>query len=57
VLYTFTGLSDGAAPGSTPVMDSQGNLYGNTLYGGDFSCDTGFHSTTGCGTVYELELH
>jgi len=55
VLYTFTGLSDGAAPGSTPVMDSQGNLYGNTLYGGDFSCVTGVHSTTGCGTVYELK--
>lgn len=57
VLYTFTGLADGAYPGSTPIMDWQGNLYGNTVYGGDFSCyneGIGF-ATEGCGVVYKLE--
>jgi len=56
VLYTFTGLADGAAPGSAPIMDWQGNLYGNTVYGGDFSCSSwdGSYSTTGCGVVYKL---
>jgi len=53
VLYTFTGLADGATPGSTPIMDWQGNLYGNTLYGGDFSCTAGFPGN-GCGVVYKL---
>jgi len=51
VLYAFTGLADGAAPSSTPIMDWQGNLYGNTELGGD--CTTG--STLGCGVVYKLK--
>jgi len=55
VLYTFTGLPDGAAPGSTPIMDWQGNLYGNTLLGGDSSCTTGFYGADGCGVVYKLK--
>ena len=58
VLYTFTGSTDGAAPGSTPIMDWQGNLYGNTLYGGDSNCYieplTGFYPD-GCGVVYKLK--
>ena len=56
VLYTFTGLADGAAPGSAPILDWQGNLYGNTLLGGDFNC-TSFDptGTGGCGVVYKLK--
>jgi len=54
VLYTFTGLADGAYPSSTPIMDWQGNLYGNTLYGGDFSCVNGGELSEGCGVVYKL---
>ncbi|MGA2338202.1 MAG: choice-of-anchor tandem repeat GloVer-containing protein [Terriglobales bacterium] len=56
VLYTFTGLADGAAPGSAPIMDEQGNLYGNTEFGADYSCTTGYRGNHGCGTVYKLEL-
>jgi len=52
VLYTFTGLADGASPGSGLTMDLAGNLYGNTELGGDFSCA---YSANGCGVVYKLE--
>ena len=34
VLYSFTGGDDGAVPNGPLVFDSQGNLYGTTLYGG-----------------------
>jgi uncharacterized repeat protein (TIGR03803 family) len=57
VLYAFTGLADGAAPGSGLTMDWAGNLYGNTLYGGDFNCydeGVGFYPD-GCGVVYKLK--
>jgi uncharacterized repeat protein (TIGR03803 family) len=48
VLHTFGGL-DGASPGSVLLLDSGGNLYGTTAYGGS--------STTcrfGCGTVFKV---
>src|SRR5271157_3590518 len=50
LLHTFTGLTDG--DGGTPlglVMDSSGNLFGATEYGG--SSSTCFY---GCGTLFEL---
>lgn len=34
VLYSFQGASDGATPLAGVVVDSQGNLYGTTDYGG-----------------------
>ena len=43
VLYTFTGGTDGAAPGGL-VRDSAGSLYGTTRSGGQF----------GYGTVFKL---
>jgi len=44
VLYSFTGGSDGAHPGSTdPVLDAAGNIYGTTYSGG-----------LGSGVVWEL---
>jgi uncharacterized repeat protein (TIGR03803 family) len=56
VLYTFTGLADGANPGSGLTMDWAGNLYGNTLYGGDFNCyQNPWFSPEGCGVVYKLK--
>jgi uncharacterized repeat protein (TIGR03803 family) len=47
VLYSFcaqTGCPDGSNPRADLVMDTVGNLYGTTLYGG----------TSGVGTVFEL---
>jgi len=51
VLYDFcqtggSACTDGSAPWSTPIFDSQGNLYGTTAYGG---AGYGYY-----GTVYEL---
>jgi len=47
VLHRFQNPYDGAAPVSTPVMDSAGNIYG-TAGGGDHYCNGG------CGVVYKL---
>jgi uncharacterized repeat protein (TIGR03803 family) len=53
VLYSFTGANgDGAIPVAGLIMDSAGNLYGTTEYGGSGSC-SGFSS--GCGTVFKLD--
>ena len=50
VIHTFTGGSDGGDPASNPISDSNGNLYGTTLFGGDIGSNCPF----GCGTVFEL---
>jgi uncharacterized repeat protein (TIGR03803 family) len=44
VLYSFTGVPDGADPEAGLVMDARGNLYGTTLEGG----------TTDDGTVFKV---
>ena len=49
VLYEFTGGADGFSPGPLSI-DQQGNLYGVTSVGGDFSCVYAF----GCGTVFKV---
>jgi hypothetical protein len=49
VLYAFNGLSDGMAPDQI-VLDSAGNVYGTTLYGGTGGTCAGY----GCGTAYQL---
>jgi uncharacterized repeat protein (TIGR03803 family) len=49
VLYAFKGGNDGADPFGELMLDSFGNLYGSTLYGG--GC-TAFGY--GCGTVFKL---
>jgi uncharacterized repeat protein (TIGR03803 family) len=48
VLYSFMGGADGLAPVSDLTVDSVGNLYGTTEFGG-----TG--CSVGCGTVFELK--
>ena len=56
VPYTFTGGSDGAAPASNLIPDSNGNFYGTTPNGGHTggsSCP-GQNPPTGCGVVFEL---
>jgi uncharacterized repeat protein (TIGR03803 family) len=45
VLYSFTGGSDGAGPGSPVVFDKQGNLFGTAPTKG----------AKGFGTIYELK--
>jgi uncharacterized repeat protein (TIGR03803 family) len=45
VLYNFTGGADGHYPNAGVILDSAGNLYGTTYYGG----------ATGAGVVFELD--
>jgi uncharacterized repeat protein (TIGR03803 family) len=52
VIYSFAGGADGAFPQSDLIVDSGGNLYGTTLFGGG---GTGTGCTGGCGTVFELK--
>ncbi len=47
VLYSFLGVSDGSNPSSTLIMDSAGNLYGTTPYGGSSGAN-------GHGTVFRV---
>jgi uncharacterized repeat protein (TIGR03803 family) len=44
ILYNFAGGADGYEPQDAPILDSAGNLYGVTNFGGGVCC----------GTVYEL---
>jgi len=49
-LYNFTGGGDGRQPHSGVVVDTQGNVYGTTMFGGDsYDCSLG-----GCGTVFQI---
>jgi uncharacterized repeat protein (TIGR03803 family) len=51
ILHVFAGHpKDGSYPSGTPTLDSAGNLYGTTLYGGIGTCN----SDLGCGTVWKL---
>lgn len=45
VLHSFTSGADGASPAGGLVLDSEGNLYGTTLFGGAY----------GSGTVFQLD--
>jgi hypothetical protein len=55
VLYVFQGnaANDGATPGGGLVIDSSGNLYGTTAYGGTGGCIL-LGTKMGCGVVYEM---
>ena len=48
VLYNFAGGADGAQPHGGLQLDSSGNLYGTTNFGGNPNCPKG------CGTVFKL---
>jgi uncharacterized repeat protein (TIGR03803 family) len=48
VLHSFGGVNDGLWPNGGLTLDTAGNLYGTTRFGGRFSCGDG------CGTVFEL---
>ena len=50
-LYTFQGGADGAAPRSTLIADTVGNLYGTVTFGGNVqSC----RPPGGCGAVFKF---
>jgi uncharacterized repeat protein (TIGR03803 family) len=54
ILHAFAGRpTDGNYPSGTPMLDSAGNLYGTTVYGGRGRCSSG-KSDLGCGTVWKL---
>jgi hypothetical protein len=55
VLYVFQGnaMNDGASPFGGLVIDSAGNLYGTTGYGGKGNCVL-LGDRVSCGTVFEL---
>jgi uncharacterized repeat protein (TIGR03803 family) len=52
VLNTFDG-ANGAYPGVPVVLDSAGNIYGTTQFGGNYTGPSSC-TTFGCGTVYKL---
>jgi hypothetical protein len=51
-LYGFKGDTDGANPNGGLVLDSKGNLYGTSYFGGNQSGPCG---SIGCGTAFELK--
>ena len=52
ILHNFAGHpTDGTYPSGTPTLDSAGNLYGTTVYGGKGRCADVYK---GCGTVWKL---
>jgi hypothetical protein len=55
VLHAFTGngSGDGGSPASGLIIDSAGNLYGTTAYGGAGDCVL-LGTKVGCGIVYEM---
>jgi uncharacterized repeat protein (TIGR03803 family) len=53
VLYSFTGAADGSGPRGRLVQDSNGNLYGTTVSGGDLSGCSGY----GCGVVFKVDAN
>lgn len=54
ILWNFKGSpTDGATSDSTLLMDSAGNLYGTTLYGGLMNKENS-ECSNGCGVVFEL---
>lgn len=56
VLHSFCSLAncaDGSAPSGGLIRDSEGNLYGTTLYGGASS--NGHGVTSGAGVVYKVD--
>jgi len=54
VLYSFPGGPEGYFPLSGVVLDSAGNLYGTTNFGGGGNCIGSRGNVVGCGVVFEV---
>jgi uncharacterized repeat protein (TIGR03803 family) len=52
VIHTFTGVPDGIGPAGGVIVDADGNLYGTTQYGGNWSANPPCEA--GCGIVFEM---
>jgi uncharacterized repeat protein (TIGR03803 family) len=50
ILHTFTEGADGNGPMVPPTIDKDGNLYGDTPFGGAAGCN----GDAGCGTIYKI---
>jgi hypothetical protein len=49
-LYSFQGQTDGGIPAAGVILDSAGNLYGTTTYGGSLKGGVAFElSPESCG--------
>lgn len=56
VLYNFTGGTDGGYPYGPVVLDTAGNVYGSTGFGGDLtSLCAEVNNTPGCGVVFKID--
>jgi uncharacterized repeat protein (TIGR03803 family) len=53
VLHRFGNSNDGAYPYGSLILDTAGNLYGTTGWGGSGACVDKFNAV-GCGIVFEL---
>src|SRR5262249_51447575 len=53
VLHPFRSGGDGANPFGGLILDSAGNLYGTTAFGGNNQCGQN-GNPLGCGIVYQL---
>ena len=53
ISYTFSGGNGGQNPTGAPVLDSSGNIYGITEWGGDLACIPVIPAY-GCGTVFKV---
>lgn len=57
VIYSFKGLSDGATPfGSTPIVDSAGNVYGVAPQGGAHDYGAVYELTPGTGGTWTQKV-
>ena len=52
-IFKGNGSGDGNTPAGSVILDSAGNLYGTTAYGGNGNCIL-LGTKAGCGTVFEL---
>jgi hypothetical protein len=55
-LYAFTDIPDAGTPTSGVALDSMGDVYGLTTYGGTGPCrpDNTYGEVVGCGALYKL---